>query len=234
MVRRAFTLIELLVVISVIAVLVGILLPALSRSRQLGKASVCLSNLRSLSGAVHMYADANDGRFPSVGLAHGGAVDESTAWINVAIREIGNRKVAQCPSDESPHWLVPAPGGDLRRRLSYATNFYTVGTLEGREEYNVMTRIRRPSTTIFWAELAEQGQYAAADHVHPETWFSSPRRLASEQVQLDRHLGRANYGYVDGHADPQPFEETYSINRRATQFPNIAWIHNKYDPVVAW
>ena len=83
-------------------------------------------------------------------------------------------------------------------------------------------------------ELAEKGEFAVADHVHPETWFANPAVLAAREVALKRHMERANYGFVDGHAESLPFRETYAIDTLHTAFPNIAWIHNKYDPKVAW
>lgn len=232
--RRGFTLIELLVVISIITLLLSLLLPALSRSRQLGRATQCMAHLHSLCESALMYTDNNDGRLPAVGLAHGGAVDAGNAWINSASAEIGDERVTHCPDDNSRYWSRPYPGTDQYRRLSFATNYYTVGTLEGLEEFNVLTRITRPSTTIFWGELAEDGEFAVADHYHPETWFSNPDYLARKELVLTRHLNKANWGFLDGHAESLKFDQTYEINLAASSFPNIAWVHNRFDPRVAW
>ena len=62
--RRAFTLVELLVVIGIIAVLIAILLPVLSRSRDAAKGVACLSNLRSSGQASIGYTSDNDGVMP--------------------------------------------------------------------------------------------------------------------------------------------------------------------------
>src|SRR4051812_22817807 len=57
----AFTLVELLVVIGIIAILVAILLPTVSRARSMSRRTACLSNLRQVGTAIHDYANANNG-----------------------------------------------------------------------------------------------------------------------------------------------------------------------------
>lgn len=234
--RRAFTLIELLVVIAIISLLLSVLLPALAKSNRLAKATVCQSNMRVMSQALQMYADNNEGRFPQVGFAHGGSgIDPERAWYNTMAREYGDQNVLRCPTDQSPHWSTPVPGTtDRFRLLSYASNFYMTGEIMDTQDLLVTTRIPRPSTTCYWAELAEQGEFAAADHVHPETWFSDPRRLASQEMEIDRHDGRANYAMIDGHAEPRKFEQTYDIDLANSSLPDIAWTHNIYDPRIGW
>lgn len=58
--RFAFTLIELLVVVAIIALLISILLPSLSRARELSKRTVCLANIRGIGQGMHIYAQDGD------------------------------------------------------------------------------------------------------------------------------------------------------------------------------
>ncbi|MCB9855536.1 MAG: prepilin-type N-terminal cleavage/methylation domain-containing protein [Phycisphaerales bacterium] len=64
--RKAFTLIELLVVIAIIALLISILLPSLSRARELSKRTVCAANLHGIGHALYIYAQDDPQVFPAI------------------------------------------------------------------------------------------------------------------------------------------------------------------------
>ena len=62
--QRGFTLIELLIVMAIISILMGILLPSLSKARDQTKAAVCMSNMRQIGYAADFYAQDHDSRIP--------------------------------------------------------------------------------------------------------------------------------------------------------------------------
>ena len=95
--RKGFTLVELLVVIGIIAVLVGLLMPALSTARRQANRTKCLANLRSIGHAYQMYADTYKGYWPNVVHDAGNAafplpVGRSLRWQDRLIEFVTNIK----------------------------------------------------------------------------------------------------------------------------------------------
>ncbi len=99
--RAAFTLVELLVVMAVIAILAGLLLPAVSQAKESGRATACLSNLRQIGLALQMYVQDNQNRMPIMrdrpaGMTNAPGLPSPDLVLS---NELNTAQIWRCPSD---------------------------------------------------------------------------------------------------------------------------------------
>jgi prepilin-type N-terminal cleavage/methylation domain-containing protein len=107
--KKAFTLVELLVVIAVIAILAGLLLPALANAKARGQRAYCMNNLRQIGIFFHYFTEDNDDYFPAhrnQGTAIGDANSTTslTNWWGTAIvgKDLGRSNLFHCPNAPRP------------------------------------------------------------------------------------------------------------------------------------
>jgi prepilin-type N-terminal cleavage/methylation domain-containing protein len=213
--RRAFTLVELLVVIAVVALLVGVLLPALQSARSAAQLTACLSNQRQLALAAMSYAAEHGGTMVDYGFGHGALAGDELArersWYEVLEEYASSNVSAKSPVDNSPHWPTelggsdaPAPGAPnwVRRQTSYGLNEHVTPsapdhpTLSEKIGIWRLDHVRQPATIAQFTVMAFQGSFAVADHFHAHTWTDLngrlpdlPVRQAAAQLQIDAHGG---------------------------------------------
>lgn len=120
---RGFTLIELLVVIAILGVLAGMLLPALTKAREQGRATKCLSNLHQIGTGLQVYVSEHDSKMPVMYDRAPGAPPGTNVDVVMA-GQLGSTNVLRCPSDElrlyeqtgsSYSWNVLLNGQDADR-----------------------------------------------------------------------------------------------------------------------
>jgi prepilin-type N-terminal cleavage/methylation domain-containing protein/prepilin-type processing-associated H-X9-DG protein len=101
---RGFTLIELLVVLAIVAVLAGLILPTLSRAREMGRRTVCLNNLKQIFLAFDMYATDNEDYYPVAAAVPSLHLNDDPRICDVLASYTNSPAVFMCPSDREGYY----------------------------------------------------------------------------------------------------------------------------------
>ncbi|MEO0454870.1 MAG: type II secretion system protein [Verrucomicrobiota bacterium] len=200
---KAFTLIELLVVVTIIAILVGLSVPAVSGGIMRAKQSKCASNMRQIGIAMMTYAGEHDYRLPETSVS----TSLGNTWIDLLAPYLSDLdEIRICPADPLGNERLLAGG------TSYILNSFLFVPERDRRGRVLgpppnLLQIQNSSETIMAFIISEdQSIGLSSDHTHSETWSSwnavtadiSPDRFTSSS-QPDHSVGSANYLYADGH-----------------------------------
>lgn len=206
--ESGFTLIELLVVIAIIALLAGLLLPALARAKENGRQASCVNGVHQQSLAVIMYADDNGDTLPPT--AYNNANGDEVDWpalLDPYLNYVS--KIHLCPTDRSS------------QTNSYGLNelAFVDMTDPDADSPTRLSSFLLPSVTIM------QGDTGTEDDLQtprPDTIkLTAPSSSLNDEEDArpsSRHTGMCDLGFLDGHVEKMLLRQFYT-----NQIPADKW-----------
>ncbi|MCC5829920.1 MAG: prepilin-type N-terminal cleavage/methylation domain-containing protein [Phycisphaeraceae bacterium] len=227
--HRAFTLIELLVVISIIALLIGILLPAVGLARDSARKVACLANMRSASQGAHLYAadyngwQGRDGfggwnafTFPLIGpyMSLPSLSEDERLDLPTVAAYLAASPFYQCPGVRAPeyplHYIVNSCDFQHYRRtgspreLNDTRGFAPLDWLDRHSDTALFVEVNM--STLDPVRLGSYNVWRTQDL--PFDGAGNPRTSGNRMIAAHdrRHRGTTNAAFFDGHAANIPLE----------------------------
>jgi len=237
---RAFTLIELLVVIAVLALLMGLLLPALAKARASANVTLCKSNLRQMVLAFNAYATEQHGIMTpnSVPLPNGqtdwwfGWTDNAFPLLNRALDPsrglltayfgAGMASALQCPNFpyDDPNFVSEFSV----HAANYGLNVFLSPFAYQNKVFKI-SRVLYPAQTVVFADGVQMDGFPAASFHEP--FYLGIDMGPSGTPDLSpyggfvhwRHRNTANVAYLDGHVDAVNASDGYVVHAAIGGYP---------------
>lgn len=190
-----FTLLELLVVIAIITILASMLLPALGKSREMGKRVLCGSNVKNVGLGITMYTNDWNSYMPVVW-------DGKTTWSKRIHDEYvtGKTSVFQCPSGNIAKIPLTFSSNSDKTYGIFCSNigapYYGMG---GWQTYARIAQFSPPSEHVILTDTINLDGTSLQCYV---VGYNQP--YANSKIQL-RHLKTSNVFFIDGHLNSVKF-----------------------------